>query len=95
MYWIEIDGILVNLNTITTISMFDKTVRLWIVSESIPFDVGFETEEEAKAWYEEIKDALPLLQRCETKNECIDEQTCSDEYEMLAKSFVRGPEVSE
>lgn len=95
MYWIEIDGILVNLNTITTISMFDKTVRLWIVSETIPFDVKFDTEEQAKAWYEKIKGALPLLQICETKNECIDEQTCNDEYEMLAKMFDRGPEVSD
>ena len=58
MNWIEIDGILVNLNTITTISMFDKTVRLWIVSETIPFDVEFDTEEQAKARYEGLKTML-------------------------------------
>lgn len=96
--WIEFGEkeILVNLNNVSCIWQNGKKVELELISgEDNTIPQYFDTEEEAKARYEEIKGALPLLQRCETKNECIDEQTCNDEYEMLAKSFVRGPEVSE
>lgn len=58
MNWIEIEGIIFNLNNITSISMFHKTIRFWIVSEKIPVDVIFETEEKAKICYEKLKEVL-------------------------------------
>lgn len=58
MIWIEIEGILFNLNNITSISVFNKTIRLWIVNEKIPVDVMFETKETAMLCYERLKEML-------------------------------------
>lgn len=58
MNWIDIEGILFNLNNISSISMFHKTIRFWIVSEKIPLDVMFDTEEKAKICYERLKEML-------------------------------------